>query len=99
MAGQADRDGRASVSPIDPALQPASGRVQRGVVGALHDLEPDPSPRDASACAERRSQPRLVERAGDARLELHAPRRSLRVEQRAGCALALAIHSQLSTQL
>ena len=41
-----------------------------------------PAPRDADERVQRASQPRLVERAGDPRVELHAPRRRLRVQQR-----------------
>jgi hypothetical protein len=66
----------------DDALQADPGCIQGVVVVAVDDVEAIALVAAASQRpAQRRAQPRLVERSFDARLEQHAPCPRLRVEQ------------------
>jgi hypothetical protein len=66
-------------------VQPPASGVKRLGARAVDDLEALlAGPLDADDRVQRALQPRLVEPAGDPRVELHAPRRGLGVQQRDG---------------
>ena len=83
----------------DP-LQARPRRVERRVVGACDDVERVALQAVASERrGERRAQPRLVEPAGDPRVELHAPRPGPRVEPAGAGLVALVARHPLDVQL